>query len=208
MASTFPLLALASPVASPPWAERAAADGVFGLGLALAPPALAVGSVDLDHAHVVGEEVPGEPRAIAAGSFDAHQLEVPEGLEPAEQNPIAPGCGLEALDAKQRSSLVEGGGHMDVEVCVDPAGDASRDSGHRHPFVRLGDTAPAERRTGQRRACAAGSYEVTPSDRPVSGECPSRADESTSGQSERTSAGFDGVSPGSGTHPTLTRSPS
>jgi len=33
------------------------------------------------------------------------------------------------------------------------------------------------------------------------GECPSRADESPSGQSERTSAGVDGVRPGSGTHP-------
>jgi hypothetical protein len=65
----------------------------------------------------------------------------------------------------------------------------------------MGDTAPARRWTGQRRACAAGSYEVTPSDRLVSGECPSQADESTSGQSERTSAGFDGVRPGSGTHP-------
>ena len=36
----------------------------------------------------------------------------------------------------------------------------------------------------------AGSYEVTPSDRLVSGECPSQADGSTSGQSERTSAGI------------------
>ena len=82
---------------------------------------------------------------------------------------------------------------MDVEVRVDPSGDAARDSGHRHPFRSLGvgDTAPAGRWTGQRWACAAGSYEVTPSDRWVSGECPSRADGSSSGQSERTSAGFD-----------------
>ena len=65
----------------------------------------------------------------------------------------------------------------------------------------MDDTAPARRWTGQRRACAAGSYEVTPSDRLVSGECPSQADESTSGQSERTSAGLDGVRPGSGIHP-------
>ena len=45
------------------------------------------------------------------------------------------------------------------------------------------------RRTRQRRACAAGSYEVTPSDRSVSGECPSRADGSISRQSQGTSAG-------------------
>ena len=76
-------------------------------------------------------------------------------------------------------------------------------SGHRHLFLSLGvgDTAPPERWTRRRRACAAGSYEVTPFDRLVSGDCPSRADESTSEQSERTSAGFDGVRPGSGTHP-------
>ena len=92
---------------------------------------------------------------------------------------------------------------MHVEVRVDPSGDSARDSGHCHLFLSLGvgDTAPARRWTGQRWACAAGSYEVTPSDRLVSGECPSQADESTSGQSERTSAGIDGVRPGSGIHP-------
>jgi len=36
----------------------------------------------------------------------------------------------------------------------------------------------------------AGSYEVTPSDRLASGECPSRADGSSWGQSQRTSAGL------------------
>ena len=81
---------------------------------------------------------------------------------------------------------------MHIEVRVDPSGDSARDSGHRHLFLSLGvgDTAPARRWTGQRWACAAGSYEVTPSDRLVSGECPSQADESTSGQSVRTSAGL------------------
>ena len=116
---------------------------------------------------------------------------------------IAGGRRSEALDAEQGAAFVESGRHVDVEVCVDPSGDAPRDSGHRHLFLSLGvgDTAPPERWTGQRWACAAGSYEVTPSDRSVSGECPSRADVSISGQSERTSAGFDGVRPGSGTHP-------
>ena len=177
--------------------------GVFGVGLSLAPPALAVGTVDLDDGDLVGKQVPGEPGPVAAGPLDADELERPEGLQPAEQGPIARRCGREALHAEECSTLVEGGRHMDVEVRVDPSGDAARDSGHRHLVLSLGlgDTAPARRWTGQRRACAAGSYEVTPSDRLVSGECPSRADESTSGQSERTSAGFDGVRPGSGTHP-------
>jgi hypothetical protein len=48
---------------------------------------------------------------------------------------------------------------------------------------------------------SAGSYEVTPSNRWVSGECPNQADGSSAGQSTRTSAGFKRVRPGSGTHP-------
>ncbi len=64
-----------------------------------------------------------------------------------------------------------------------------------------GGTAPQGRWTGQRWACEAGSYEVTPSDRLVPDECPSQADESFSGQSERTSAGIRRVRPGSGIHP-------
>ena len=116
---------------------------------------------------------------------------------------IARRCGRKALHPELGSSFVESSRHVDVEVRVDPSGDSARDSGHRHLFLSLGvgDTAPARRWTGQRWACAAGSYEVTPSDRLVSGECPSQADESSSGQSERTSAGIDGVRPGSGTHP-------
>src|ERR1019366_6962 len=99
--------------------------------------------------------------------------------------------------------LVEGGRHVHVEMGVDPSGDSARHSGHGRLFLSLGvgDNAPPERWTGQRRACAAGSYEVTPSDRLVSDECPSQADESTSGQSERTSAGINGVRPGSGIYP-------
>jgi hypothetical protein len=46
-------------------------------------------------------------------------------------------------------------------------------------FAGLGGTAPVRRWTGQRWACAAGSYEVTPSDWLVSGTCPSQADGSS-----------------------------
>jgi hypothetical protein len=34
-------------------------DGVLGVGLALAPPALAVGTVDFDDPHTLGLEMPG-----------------------------------------------------------------------------------------------------------------------------------------------------
>ena len=60
---------------------------------------------------------------------------------------------------------------MNVEVRIDPAGDAPWQIGHCHPFVGLGwdDTAPGG--TTDKTAmglCEAGSYEVTPSDRWVS----------------------------------------
>jgi hypothetical protein len=59
-------------------------------------------------------------------------------LEPAEELAIARGRRREALDAEQRTSFVECGRHVDVEVRVDPSGNAPRDSGHRHPFLRWG----------------------------------------------------------------------
>jgi hypothetical protein len=142
---------------------------VVGVRLSCAPTALAVGSVNLDDGDLVAQEVTGESRPIAAGSFDADELEGPEALEPAQQFPIARGSGRKALHTELGSSFVEGGRHVHVEVRVDPSGDAARDSGHRHLFLSLGvgDTTPPERWTGQRRACAAGSYEVTPFDRLV-----------------------------------------
>jgi hypothetical protein len=174
-----------------------------GVRLPRAPAALAIGPVHLDHGDLVAQEVTGESRPVAAGPFDADELESPEALQPGQQVPVTRGCGGKALDTELGPSFVEGGRHVGVEVRVDPSGDLARDSGHCHLFFSLGvgDTAPTRRWTGQRWACAAGSYEVTPSDRLVSGECPSQADESTSGQSERTSAGIDGVRPGSGIHP-------
>ncbi len=154
----------------------------MGVGLSRAPAALAVGPVDFDDSDLVIQEVSGESRSIATRAFDAEELEVPETLEPAQQFPVTRGCGRKALNPELGSSFIEGSRHVGVEVRVDPSGDSARDSGHRHLFLSLGvgDTAPARRWTGQRWACAAGSYEVTPSDRLVSGECPSQADESFS----------------------------
>ena len=72
MDSTFPPLVLASPVASPGPGGR---DGVLRVGLALAPPALAVGAVDFDDADPLGLEMSGEPGAIGPGAFDTDQLD-------------------------------------------------------------------------------------------------------------------------------------
>ena len=140
------------------------------VGLALAPAALAVGAVDLDDADPLALEMPGQPGAIGPGAFDADQVDRAEAAQPPEQLLVAAVGGGEALDAEESPPFVQSCSYMDVEVRIDAAGDAPCQSGHCHPFVGLGwgDTAPAGRRTGQRRACKAGSYEVTPSDRRVS----------------------------------------
>ena len=127
----------------------------MGVGLALAPAALAVGAVDFDDADPLGLEVPGQPGSIGAGAFDADQLDGAEVAQPPQQLLVAARGGGEALDAEEGPSLVQSRSYMDVEVRIDTAGDAPCQIGHCHPFVGLGwgDTAPAGRRTGQRRAC-------------------------------------------------------
>src|SRR5271170_7540849 len=45
-------------------------DGIFRVGLALAPAALAVGTIDFDDMDPFILEVPREPGAIGAGPFD------------------------------------------------------------------------------------------------------------------------------------------
>jgi len=64
-------------------------DGVLGVGLALASPALAVGPVDFDDGDALLVQVPREPRPIAAGALDADELDGPEALEEAQELPIA-----------------------------------------------------------------------------------------------------------------------
>ena len=143
----------------------------MGVGLALAPSALALGAVDFDDADPLGLEVTGEPGAIGTRPFDADQLDRTEVAQPPQQQLVALSRGGEALDAEQSTSFVEWCNNVDVEVCIDAAGDAPCQSGHCHPFVGLGwgDTAPSG--TTDRKATGllqAGSYEVTPSDRRVS----------------------------------------
>ena len=96
-----------------------------------------------------------ESGPIGPGPFDADELDRAEIAQPGQQLLVAaPGRG-EALDAEESSSVVQRCSYVDVEVRIDAAGDASWQSGHCHPFVGLvwGDTAPAGRRTRQRRAC-------------------------------------------------------
>ena len=130
-------------------------DGVLGIGLSLEPAALAVGAVDLDDADPLALEMAGEPGAIGPGAFDTDEFDRPEVGQPPQQLLVAALGSGEALDPKESPSFVQSCSYMDVEVRIDAAGDASCQIGHCHPFVGLGwgDTAPAGRRTGQRRAC-------------------------------------------------------
>jgi hypothetical protein len=59
-------------------------DGVEGVRLASAPPALAVGPVHLDDRDPLAVQVPGESGPVTAGPFDTDQLEGPEGLQPGQ----------------------------------------------------------------------------------------------------------------------------
>ena len=76
-------------------------DGVLGVGLALEPPALAVGPVDFDDADPLGLEVAGQPGAIGPGAFDTDQLDGAEVAQPAQQLLVAALGGGEALDAEE-----------------------------------------------------------------------------------------------------------
>ena len=64
-------------------------DGIFGIGLALAPAALAIGAVHLDDADPFVLKVTGEPGAIRAGPFDTDQLDGAEVAQPPQQLLVA-----------------------------------------------------------------------------------------------------------------------
>ncbi len=91
-------------------------DRVFGVGLAPSAPTLTVRPVDLDDGNALAVEVAGEPRTVAAGSLNTHELDGAELREPAMEGPIARRRRLEALHAKERSPVVQGGSDVLVEV--------------------------------------------------------------------------------------------
>ena len=110
----------------------------MGIGLALAPAALAIGPVDFDDSDPLGLEVPGQPGSIRACALDADQLDGAEVAQPGQQLLVAALGGGKALDTEECPSVVQSCSYVDVEVRIDAAGDASCQSGHCHPFVGLG----------------------------------------------------------------------
>jgi hypothetical protein len=110
----------------------------LGIGLALEASALAVRAVHFDDANSFRLEVSGEPGAIRTRPFDADQLDGAEVAQPPQQQLVAGLCRGEALDAEEGAPLVQSRSYMDVEVCIDAAGDAPCQIGHCHPFVGFG----------------------------------------------------------------------
>jgi len=113
-------------------------DGVLGVGLSLAPPALSIGTVDFDDPHALGLEVTGEAGTIGTRPFDTDQLDAAKVTQPTEQLLVTLGRGSKALDAEKSSSFIQSCSYMDVEVRIDATGDASWQIGHCHPFVGFG----------------------------------------------------------------------
>ena len=117
----------------------------------------------------LGVEVPGEPRSIGPGALDADELDGAEVAEPAQQLLVAAAV-VAKLSTPRSAPRSSRAAATWTSRCVSTPPVMLRAKWPCHPFVGLGwgDTTPAGRRTGQRRAFKAGSYEVTPSHRRVS----------------------------------------
>src|ERR1019366_72198 len=81
MASTFPSLGLGLTGGIAALGGPGSRDGVLGVGLAVAMPTLAVGSVALDPPDALPVQVTGEPSTIRAGALDAQQLDRTEAFQ-------------------------------------------------------------------------------------------------------------------------------
>jgi hypothetical protein len=115
---------LAAP--SPPGLGRAGRfHRVEGIGLAVAATGLPVRTVDLDHLNTGAAQQTGQPGTIRAGALDPDPGHRAEGLQPAQQLVIAGAGGLKALHPQQPADLIERGGHVHVQMGVDPTGDGA-----------------------------------------------------------------------------------
>jgi hypothetical protein len=108
---------------------------------------------------MLGVQVAGQSGAIRPGPFHPDQRDLAKAAQPPQQLPIAAGVGWEAAATQERTDLVQGGSHVNVQVGVDAAGDAVGHALHCRPFRLEVGMAPHQPggRTGQRRASATGS---------------------------------------------------
>src|SRR5207302_8249272 len=94
-------------------------EGVHRVGLAAPAAVLAVGPVHLDDGDALGEEMTGQPSAVAAGSLDTDEVHLAEAAKPSEQRPVARWRGREAPNAELATDPVQGGDDMHIEMRVD-----------------------------------------------------------------------------------------
>jgi hypothetical protein len=113
------------------------ADGVEGVGLALAAAVLPVGAVHLHDPDTGHADVAGQAGAVAAGALDPDQAHRPEPAQPAQEAGVSGRGRREFLDPQQPSDGVERGRDVHVSMGVHAAGDrACLYDGHCHPFLR------------------------------------------------------------------------
>ena len=147
MDSTFPSRVLAAPLAVPACTARAAATASNVSDFCGLAAFLPVGPVDFQHLDSGGQQVAGQPCAVAAGAFHPNQLQLPEAAQPGQQLAIAGRCCRKRLGAQKAAAFVQGCGDMHVEVGVDTA-DHSCHCVHANPF-RSGVWHRADRDGGQ-----------------------------------------------------------
>ena len=96
---------------------------VDGVGFAAPSAHLTVRAVHVDDVDAGGCEVPGEARAVGAGSLHADALDAAVAAEPLQQRRVAGGVRVERGAAQDPPGAVESGGNVGVLVGVDPAED-------------------------------------------------------------------------------------
>jgi len=97
---------------------------ILTVGLAAAAAGLAVGPVDLEHDLAVGDQEAGQGGAVAAGALHTPGVDLAEPPGPGEQVPVAGGGGRDADRGQAAAECVLGVGDVDVQMGVDPDGDA------------------------------------------------------------------------------------
>ena len=82
-----------------------------------------VGPVDLDHPHLLIEQVASQAGTVAAGTLHADHTDLAVAAKPAQQLPVAATVSPELLVAEQPSLGIKHGSVMGATVGVDPADD-------------------------------------------------------------------------------------
>jgi len=109
------------------------------------PAGASVGPVDLDHPHLLINQIAGQAGAVAAGALHADHTDLAVVAEPALQLPVAATISRELPVAEQASLCIEHGSVVGATVGVDPADDNPGPLGHAGVAFLLEDRAGGAR---------------------------------------------------------------